>query len=275
MASDGAARFKAFEHEGWERIPGEYDGAFGGLTTQAVPALLDAVGVECGVRLLDICTGPGYAAGAAAERGGLVTGVDFSERMVGIASRRWPDVTFREADAEALPFPDASFDSVVINYGILHLARPEDCLSECFRVLTPGGRVAVTVWADPERALGFKVVLGAVRKLGNMNVDLPPAPDFFHFSDEARSRKSFKGAGFAEIKIEEVPQTWTVSAPGDVFETMAGSTVRTAGLLKAQTETARAAIRDATAEGVAEFIRDGKYEIPMPAVLTAARKPAS
>ena|SRR5207249_6209394 len=90
-------RFRDFERAGWESIPGEYHQAFGRLTIQAVGALLDAVGVKKGVNLLDIATGPGYVASAAAKRGAVVVGVDFSPAMVAEARKLDPGVDFAKA----------------------------------------------------------------------------------------------------------------------------------------------------------------------------------
>ena len=59
--------------------------------------------------------------------------------MVAEARRRWPALTFREGDAEALPFESSSLDAVVMNFGLLHLARPDVALAEAFRVLRPAG----------------------------------------------------------------------------------------------------------------------------------------
>ena len=74
--------FRGFELAGWQRAAEHYPNAFGALTAQAVASVLDAVQVERGVRLLDVASGPGYLAGAAAEQGALVNGVDFSSAMV-------------------------------------------------------------------------------------------------------------------------------------------------------------------------------------------------
>jgi ubiquinone/menaquinone biosynthesis C-methylase UbiE len=106
MASSSVnpSAFRAFEHAGWENIPTRYHEAFGHLTTQAMDPLLEAVDVRSGVRMLDVATGPGYVAAAAAQRGASVVGVDFSAAMVAEARRRYPAVTFQEGDAEELPF---------------------------------------------------------------------------------------------------------------------------------------------------------------------------
>src|SRR5437867_2553250 len=114
--------FRTFELRGWsdEHTANEYLDTFGLVTAQAIPALLEAVGAGPGIRLLDVATGPGYVANAAAEKGAIVTAVDFSPAMVEIAKRIDPTIDFREGDAQALDFEDESFDAVIAAYGMLH-----------------------------------------------------------------------------------------------------------------------------------------------------------
>ena len=79
--------FREFEHSGWQGIPQQYHQAFGELTTQSIEPLLDAAGVKAGTKVIDIASGPGYVAAAAARRGATVIGVDFSAAMVAEAQR--------------------------------------------------------------------------------------------------------------------------------------------------------------------------------------------
>src|SRR5437762_14284440 len=107
--------FRTFELRGWsdEHTANEYLDTFGLVTAQAIPALLEAIGARPGVRLLDVATGPGYVANAAAEKGAIVTGIDFSPTMVEIVKRLYPTIDVREGDAQALDFADGSFDAVI------------------------------------------------------------------------------------------------------------------------------------------------------------------
>ena len=109
------ADFHDFEQAGWERAADHYGDAFGSLTSQTIPALLRAAGVGKGTRLLDVASGPGYVAAAAAGLGASVVGVDLSSEMVALAGGRYPGLEFMEGDAEALPFPDRSFAAVELN----------------------------------------------------------------------------------------------------------------------------------------------------------------
>lgn len=275
MASQppGADAFHAFELEGWRSIPAQYHKGFGELTVQAVEPLLNAARVRSGTRVLDVASGPGYVAAAAAGRGAQVTGVDFAAPMVAQARARYPGIDFREGDAEALPFSDATFDAVVISFGMLHLGRPEHALAEAWRVLRPGGRVAYTVWAKPEQAVAFDIVLRAVERLGNPDAPLPPGPPFFRFSDAGASIEALSTTGFVEPEVVQVPQWWRLPSEEALFEVMQAATVRTGGLLRAQTPAALGAIRKAICAEASAYRKDGVVELPMPAVLASASKP--
>jgi SAM-dependent methyltransferase len=264
--------FHDFEHAGWERAAEHYVDAFGRLTLQTAPALLDAVRPEPGTWLLDVASGPGFIAQAAADRGAEVIGLDFASAMVREARRRHPSVTFREGDAEALPFDDSTFDAVVMNFGMLHLARPDTAIAEARRVLRPRGRYAFTVWAPPERAVGFGLAMRAIDVFGNKEVPLPEGPPFFRFSDAHATRQTLADAGFGEIEISELPLTWRLRAAEDAFEALSRGGVRTAAVLRGQTPEALEAIREAVRRGVEAYVIDGGFSIPMHAVLASGTK---
>jgi len=180
---------------------------------------------------------------------------------------------FREGDAEDLPFLAGAFDAVIMNFGILHLAKPDQAIAEACRVLRSGGRFAFTCWEKPEATVGFGIVLNAVRAYGTMDVVLPTGPPFFRFSDPQECRRSLGNAGFVEPTVTRVPQLWRLRSPDDLFEIMFGGTVRTAGLLRAQSKDALNTIRSAVREAVNACRKGDVFELPMPAVLASAAKP--
>jgi len=268
--------FREFEHGGWEQVASRYHHFFSSLTTQAIPPLLDAVllaaNVTSKLRVLDVATGPGYVAAAAAQRGASAIGMDFAIAMAAMAARQYPEVKFSVGDAEQLPFADQSFDSVVTNFGLLHLARPEQALAEAHRVLRPGGRVAFTVWAPPEEPSGFRMILRAVEAHGDLNVPLPPGPPFFRFSNPQESRRALLEAGFVAPCTAPVPQIWRLRSPSQLFEAMESATVRTAGLLRAQSRENLKAIQNAIQSAVRAYEKTDAFELPMPALLASAVK---
>jgi SAM-dependent methyltransferase len=264
--------FHAFEQSGWERASAYYEDAFGTLTPQAAGPLLDAAGVSPGRRVLDVATGPGPIAAAAAARGADVVGLDFSAAMIAEARRRHPAIAFREGDAEALPFNASSFDAVVMNFGLLHLARPDTAIAEAHRVLRGGGGCALTVWAPPEEAVGFGLVLAAVREFGNPDVTLPEGPPFFRFSDQAEFRRTLEHAGFSDVQVRTLTLTWRLPASDTVFDAISRGGVRTAAVLRAQTPEVLESIRAAVRRGVERYESGGAFLVPMPAVLASGRK---
>jgi ubiquinone/menaquinone biosynthesis C-methylase UbiE len=252
--------FHDFELAGWERAAAWYARSFGELTAQTAEPVLD------------IACGPGFIAAAAAARHAVVVGLDFSTAMVAEATRRYPAVQFQEGDAEALPFDAGSFDVVVMNFGMLHLSRPDTAIGEAHRVLRRGGRYAFTVWAAPEQAIGFGMVMAAIEAHGRRDVPLPEGPPFFRFSSTEECRRTLERAQFADVSVQVVPIAWRVIAADEVFEAMTKGGVRTAAVLRAQTPDALAAIRDAVRRTTESYATPEGYVLPMPAVLAVGTR---
>src|SRR5438094_2624457 len=124
--------FGKFEHSGWQRVAGRYDSVWAASTRQFIPPLLDAAGVFAKMSVLDVGCGPGYVAAAAAERGATLYGLDFSREMIAIAQKMFPQIEFREGDAQNLPFAAASFDRVLANFALFHVSDPERACAEAF-----------------------------------------------------------------------------------------------------------------------------------------------
>ncbi|MBY8878134.1 class I SAM-dependent methyltransferase [Actinacidiphila acidipaludis] len=146
--------FDAFEREIWAGRAEAYARTFGLLCARTVPALLDAAGLPDdgsakGLRLLDAGTGPGTVAAAAWARGAVVTAIDAEPSMVERAAEAVPEADVRLAVLPELPFEDRAFDVAVANFAVNHVARPRKAVAELRRVVRPGGRIAVTVWAYP------------------------------------------------------------------------------------------------------------------------------
>lgn len=267
--------FHEFEHAGWEDagVVAKYHEHLSGVTTQSIEALLDAARVGENSRVLDVATGAGYVAAAAARRGATVVGIDFSAAQVRMARGRNPSLRFEQADAEVLPFESETFDAVVNAFGMCHLPNPDRALAEAFRVLRHGCRMAFTVWDAPERAVAFGALYATVRTHGSMDVGLPVGPNFFLFSDPEQSVRALRAAGFASPSVRQVPQIWRIADSDELFETVSRGTVRAAATLRAQTPVARQAIRTALHDAVAAFRHGDGLELPMPALVATGIKP--
>jgi ubiquinone/menaquinone biosynthesis C-methylase UbiE len=271
----GADEFKAFEAAGWSRRANTYGRVTGAITARFVDSLLNAARVGPGVRVLDVATGPGHVAAAAAARGAEPVGVDIAEGMLAVARRDHPQLDFRLGDAEALPFADSSFDAVVGAFVLNHLPRPEAAAAELARVLVPGGRVALSVWDVPERTLFIGLLREAVARAGG----IPPAkspggPDPFRFADDAQLRALLDNAGLREVAVETVAVRHRVQ--GDAMELwyglLAGS-VRSAAAVEALSPTARKRACAAFAELVEPHRVAGGHELPAVAKVGSGRRP--
>lgn len=265
--------FHDFEQTGWQRAAAYYAETFGTLTSQTAEPLLDAAGVAVHARVLDVATGPGYVAGTAAARGAVVSAVDFSPSMLAEARHRYGTVTFHEGDAEELTFDVGAFDAVVMNFGLLHLARPDAAIREAHRVLTPRGRYAFTVWSKPEEAVGFGVVLRAMEAHGRLDVGLPPGPPFFRFSEPEECRRSLAEAGFVSVEVRKLPLVWRLRSADTLFEAACHGGVRTSAALQAQTPDALAAIRRAVLASLEPYTEGDVIAVPMTVVLASAMRP--
>jgi SAM-dependent methyltransferase len=266
--------FTQFECEGWKRVADKYDSVWSSSTRQFIPLLLDAAEVSRGMLVLDVGCGPGYVAAAAAKRGAVPTGLDFSKEMIAIARRMFPQIEFREGDAQNLPFADGTFDRVLANFALLHLSDPERACAEACRGLKPGGSFAFTVWAQPaENALG-KIINDAVEAHADLEVDLPPGPPFYLFASAQEAGEALERAGFdaASLAFKVHSGRWTVPTARFVFDAERNAGVRTAGLLARQTSDRLGAIESAIEEAVEPYADGDAFTIPTAAYVIAARK---
>jgi SAM-dependent methyltransferase len=268
-----ADAFNAFESAMWETKAVGYDRFFGAITGRAVEPLLDAAGVGPGSHVLDVATGPGYVAAAAAGRGASVLGVDIASAMVELASTVHPELEFRQADVHDLPLDDRSFDAVVANFLILHSGRPERAASELTRVLAPGGRLAATVWDFPDRTALFGLFLGAVADAGAAPpAAIPAGPDFFRFSDEGEFDALLRDAGLEDRQVQTIAFEHQATAD-EVWEGMLTGTARSSGLVLEQDPETQASIEAAFRRRAYEYDHHYGLAIPISVKLASGRRP--
>src|SRR5438046_5851888 len=129
-----------------------------GTTLQIVGEdLCEALDLRAGARVLDVAAGNGNATLAAARRWCDVTSTDYVPSLLesgrARAQAEGHPIQFQEADAENLPFPDASFDAVMSTFGVMFTPNQNTAARELARVCTPGGRIGHAHWT-PARVLG-------------------------------------------------------------------------------------------------------------------------
>jgi len=139
----------------FDRIAGVYDlmntVMTAGLHHRWRARAVDLARVGPGTRALDVATGTGDLAIELASRGGDVVGSDFSEGMLARARTKAPGLTWEQADAMALPYPDGEFDAVTVGFGARNFGDLAQGLREMVRVVRPGGRVVILEITSPQK----------------------------------------------------------------------------------------------------------------------------
>jgi len=210
-----------------------------GTTLQIVGEnLCEALDLRSGARVLDVAAGNGNATLAAARRWCDVTSTDYVASLLesgrARAQAEGHTIVFQEADAENLPFPDASFDVVMSTFGVMFTPNQDKAASEMARVCKPGGRIGLANWT-PESFIGqlFKTI----------GKYIPPAPGVKSpglWGTKARLEELF-GKTAKEIHTTSRQFTFRYASPAhwiEVFRTYYGPMNKTFGALDAEKQAA-------------------------------------
>jgi SAM-dependent methyltransferase len=223
------------------------------------------LGVDAGVRLLDVACGSGLALELARIRGASCSGIDASARLVAVARDRNPDSDIRVGDMNALPWDPASFDVVTSFRGIW--GTTPQVFAEVHRVLCPGGRVAITVWGHLKVSPGAWALaplrLAAAEKVGNQ-------AQMVSLGRPGAGEQVLESHGFAAIERVAVPFAWEFADP----ELYARAVAASGPAYEAIQNVGEAEFHRAAVEQAQQQLRDG---LPLRAELNVvgyfARKP--
>jgi SAM-dependent methyltransferase len=264
LTAEEAERLRAFERQRHDAMATTYHAFFANVTRLAIEPLLTAAGVSTGTRHLDVATGPGLLAAEAQRRGATVTGVDLSPGMIELAGKLHAGIAFQVAEVEHLPFPDQSFDAVTCGFGLGHFPYPEAALAECVRVLRPGGRVAVSWWAEPSRQRVQGLFRDAVAEVGAAPPpELPKGHSSLRFCDLEELRRLLVGARLAGVAITDHESTHCVTDVETLWEGGLGSLALSASAIRNQDAATQTAIKAALQRRAAAYRTARGLEIPV------------
>jgi ubiquinone/menaquinone biosynthesis C-methylase UbiE len=180
-----------------------YDRSFGAVSAEFIPTLLRVADLAAGQRVLDVATGTGIAAQAAAAMvgpSGHVVASDISAPILDQARARLgglSNVSFANEDGERMSFPAGSFDTVLCSMGLMLFPDPARGLAEFRRVLRDSGRVAVSVNTTPNRSFVSRVSAAIGRRVPSKTA---AAAQFFSLGDASHLRDLLETAGFQRVE---------------------------------------------------------------------------
>ena len=215
---------KSERSEAWDHAAAAWAAWWPMIESGAQPVsdcLLTLAKLAPGNAVLDLASGIGEPAASAARvvgPSGRVLATDLSDSMIAFGRERMvklglDNVEFRKMDAEAPDLEPGQFDVVLIRWGLMFVHDLAACLKGLHRLLKPGGRLALAVWAEPEQAPALSLATKILdRELGFP----PPAPDertAFQLQDRPALEANLAAAGFSEIIGEAVSVTYSFESP--------------------------------------------------------------
>jgi len=252
--------------EGWGRHAVEFATLCEPTNCREYVAMHHHLGVGDGDRLLDVACGAGLALELAASRGARCAGIDASPRLLAVARDRSPDADLRIGDMQALPWDDGAFDVATSFRGIW--GTTPGAVAEVYRVLTPGGRIGLTVWGHIKGSPGAWALapfaLAAPPKVEHqaamVALGRPGAGEAF-----------LEDAGFTNVERVDIPFVFEFADP----ETYARALASTGPAYEAIEAVGEAAFLQTGVELARERLRDGlPLRAPIAVVGFLARKPA-
>ena len=187
---------------GWDKAAPYYEGSWQTQLEPAQTVLLELAALNRGDRVLDVACGTGlvsFRAAALVDPECEVVGTDISEQMIAAAravarDRGIANVRFERMDAEALRFPESSFEAILCALGLMYVPDPERAVREFHRVLRPSGRAVAAVWGQRSKC-GWAEIFPIV----DARVQSDVCPMFFRLGTGEGLRRAFAAAGFEDL----------------------------------------------------------------------------
>jgi ubiquinone/menaquinone biosynthesis C-methylase UbiE len=257
----------------WDEMAAGWEGHRGTVwdASRAVGEwLVDALDPQPGETVLELAAGVGDTGFAAARRlgtKGTLISTDFSEAMVEAARRRAQELgvsnaEFRTLDAERMGLDDGSVDGVLCRWGYMLMADPTAALAETRRVLGDGGRVALSVWGDPQQNPWASIPARAILDQTGAEPPDPLAPGVFAMASEERTRELLAAAGLEPQRMETVEMVWSFESLADYWHYLTDLKGAIAMVVRALPEGEQTALTAEIERRLEPYAEDGGYRLP-------------
>ena len=183
-----------------------------------------------------------------------------------------PNLEYREMNVEALDFPDALFDVVLCQLGLMLFAKPRQALTEMVRVCKKGGSAACLVQGTSDKMLFTSLVMSALLKQ-NPNIKQPGAPNLYAFGPAGVLEQALEEAGLSSVAAARLSGNFTFDSPLDYWTTMTEGAGRTGRLVRELPEEKRRIVEQEVLAAAEALSKNGKTEIPYEVVMAKGRKP--
>jgi SAM-dependent methyltransferase len=252
------------------------------LAREPTAALVDAIGACPGMRLLEVgCGSGGLAIQLAQAVGpeGRVTALDISVPLLDRARERakgLANIDFRLADAQVAPLPEAAFDLILSNFGIMFFEDPVAAFSNLRRSLRPGGKLVFACFGSPARNQWFALPrAAAVARLGAPPVPPPGAPGPMAFADNAHVTSLLRTAGYRDCAAEARMLDWVHPGGPEAAARLATDLGPAAFVIRDRAGSAadRDAIRADIGRAFAPYADAGGVRLPVEVLLYRAANP--
>jgi SAM-dependent methyltransferase len=283
MAAEKLDAYRGFSYEVAETIAPTWERRRADIEQISTPVrewMLRELAPQPGDTVLELAAGTGdtgfEAARLVGEEGRLISS-DFSPAMLAAARRRGSElavanVDYRVLDAERIELEDDSVDGVLCRFGYMLMADPAVALAETRRVLRSGGRLALAVWRSPERNPFFALIGISLVQRGHIPApEPPPVPGIFAMASVERTSALLQGAGFGEVRTEEVPVRFVLPDLDEYLNAVADTAGPLALALRGLPEAERAAVKREVEDSFSRFAAGDGYEVPGVALCAVAR----
>ena len=211
--------------------PENWDLASAGYATKIAPNMMapfadsfvEALKLNPDSSVLEVAAGSGAITKTLAQRAKELLATDFSPAMISILqgrkqSGKWHNTSCEVMDGQALKIPDNTFDRAICSFGLMLFPDQQKGFSELYRVVKPGGRAVVAVWAQPEYFESFQIFMAAMNRAFPDMPKPDSPPPLFSLADPEVLATKMSNAGFKDVTVEFVDRKLEIDSTDSIWE---------------------------------------------------------